>query len=49
MRRVNPRYVLRNHVLQTAIERAERNDDSWVELFIVIFNHTLIMIYRCTC
>ena len=31
MRRVNPKYVLRNHLLQRAIERAERGDASEVD------------------
>jgi uncharacterized protein YdiU (UPF0061 family) len=31
MRRVNPKYVLRNHLLQAAIERAESGDASEVD------------------
>ena len=31
MQQINPHYILRNHMLQTAIEQAERNDFSEVE------------------
>lgn len=38
MNRVNPKYILRNHLLQTAIEQSEAGDDSELDRLFQIMN-----------
>ena len=39
MNRVNPRYVLRNYLAQTAIEKAQQKDYSEIDRLLALLQH----------